>query len=151
MKTTAYPLGRLDDYKFTVVFARYQGAWLLCRHKGRNTWENAGGHIEADECPLDCAKRELHEETGALDFDIWPVCDYWACREPHEEYPTTWANGQVFLAEVRSLGPLPRGSEMAEIRRFDSYPLGDATYPEITREIYPWAASKAVARGLVGQ
>ena len=45
------------------------------------TWETQGGHIEAGEQPLDAAKRELFEESGAVDFDIQPLCDYWAGEE----------------------------------------------------------------------
>lgn len=26
--------------------------------------------------PLDAAKRELYEKSGAIDFDIEPLCDY---------------------------------------------------------------------------
>jgi len=57
-----YPLGELKRYCFTVIFARYGKAgsgWLYARHKDRDTWETAGGHIEKGETPLDCAKREL--------------------------------------------------------------------------------------------
>ena len=38
--------------------------------RSRRTWETAGGHIEKGETTLDCAKRELREETGAEEFYI---------------------------------------------------------------------------------
>ena len=33
------------------------------------------------------AKRELYEESGAVDFEIEPLCDYWAerCRPKKKE------------------------------------------------------------------
>ena len=57
--------GELEKYRYTVIFARHNGKWLYARHKDRDTYETAGGHIEPNETPLDCAKRELYEETGA--------------------------------------------------------------------------------------
>ncbi|MBR0319556.1 MAG: NUDIX domain-containing protein, partial [Clostridia bacterium] len=54
-----------DRLMFSVIFARKDGKWLLCRHRERDTWEFPGGHIEEGETPPDCAQRELFEETGA--------------------------------------------------------------------------------------
>ena len=62
--------GSLARYKYVVMFAQYQGKWLFCRHKQRTTIETAGGHIEPGETPLQAAKRELWEETGAEKFSI---------------------------------------------------------------------------------
>ena len=47
--------------------------WL---NESRNTQEVPGGHREANEDIIDTAKRELFEETGAIDFDISPICIY---------------------------------------------------------------------------
>ena len=122
------PLGTLAPYKYVVVMSEYQGKILLSRHKDRTTWETQGGHIEPGETPLEAARRELYEESGALDFDIRPVFDYWAGDE------TGGASGQVFAARIHTLGPLPR-SEMAEVRAFDRVPP-NVTYPAITPEIF---------------
>ena len=62
--------------KFAVVVSRYDGKWVFCKHKERDTYEVPGGHREADEDILDTAKRELQEETGAVKFSIEPVCVY---------------------------------------------------------------------------
>ena len=142
MKGTVYALGTLKDYKYVVTFARYNGKWIICKHKNRNTWETSGGHIEQGETPLDAAKRELFEETGAIDFEIQSVCDYWACDEPHETENITWSNGQVFLAYVKKLGPL-RESEMEKIDLFDAFPQ-NLTYPDITHELLPQIITRIV-------
>lgn len=63
-------LGKLQQYKFVVVLSRFKGKILLSRHKDRTTWETQGGHIEAGETPLEAAKRELYEESGAIEFEI---------------------------------------------------------------------------------
>ena len=123
-----YPLGEKAPYKYVVVMSKYQGKILLSRHKDRTTWETQGGHIEPGETPMEAARRELYEESGAVDFDIWPVFDYWAGDE------NGGASGQVFAAEIRKLGPMPN-SEMAEVRAFDEVPP-NVTYPAITPEIF---------------
>ena len=68
--------GSLARYKYVVMFAQYQGKWLFCRHKKRSTIETAGGHIEPGETPLQAAKREFWEETGAAKFNIHELFDY---------------------------------------------------------------------------
>ncbi len=118
------PLGALAPYKYVVVCSRYQGQWLLSRHRARTTWETQGGHIEPGETPLQAAKRELYEESGVRDADVYPVCDYHGMRALGHSM------GVVFLAEVHALGELPE-SEMAEIRLFSALPE-QLTYPLVT-------------------
>ncbi|MCL2386475.1 MAG: histidine phosphatase family protein [Defluviitaleaceae bacterium] len=108
-------LGELKAYKYTVIFAQYHGKWLYCRHKNRDVYETAGGHIETSETIQEAAKRELFEETGAIKFDIEPVFDYAV------HLPTRYANGQVFLAKIHELGKMPN-FEMTETRLFDTIP-----------------------------
>ena len=55
-----------DLLSFAVVVARSDGKWVLCKHKGRITYECPGGHREEGEKIEDTARRELYEETGAL-------------------------------------------------------------------------------------
>ena len=73
-----YDCGEVDDIllKFAVIISKYNGQWVLCKHKNRDTYEIPGGHREVGETIDDTAKRELHEETGAIDFSIKPVCVY---------------------------------------------------------------------------
>lgn len=144
MKCRVYETGFLAEYKYVVVFARHQGQWLFCQHKQRQTWEAPGGHVEAGETPLAAARRELFEETGALEFALEPLCDYWAVDEPHETRHITWANGMVFLAEIATLGTLPE-SEMARVQAFAGLPEA-LTYPDIARMLFPLAAAQVAAR-----
>lgn len=62
--------------KFAVIIAKTDGKWVFCKHKERDTYEVPGGHRELDETIVETAKRELMEETGAIDFSIQPVCIY---------------------------------------------------------------------------
>lgn len=122
------PLGTLSPYKYVVICANYEGKWLLSRHKKRDTWETQGGHIEAGETPLDAAKRELYEESGVRDAEIYPVCDYYG----YDDFGH--ANGVVFLAVIGQLGELPE-SEMQEVRLFDELPE-ELTYPQVSPILY---------------
>lgn len=54
--------------KFAVIVAKTENKWFFCKHKERDTYEVPGGHREAGENIFETAKRELREETGAIDF-----------------------------------------------------------------------------------
>jgi 8-oxo-dGTP diphosphatase len=124
LRCLVYPLGTLKEYKYVVVCTRYEGQWLLSRHKKRDTWETQGGHIEQGETPLDAAQRELYEESGVSDAEIIPVCDYYGYDDKGH------SNGVVFLAKVHSLGTLPE-SEMERVQAFAQLPE-NLTYPSVT-------------------
>ena len=128
LRCRIFPAGSLGNYMFTAVCSNYNGKWLLSMHEERDTWETQGGHIEAGEAPLECARRELFEESGVTDADIYPLCDYWGF-DSHGS-----ACGMVFLAVVHSIGKLPE-SEMQEIGLFDSLP-DELTYPRVTPEFF---------------
>jgi 8-oxo-dGTP diphosphatase len=141
MQCRVHPLNSQSNYRYVVVCSRYRGQMLLSRHCRRETWETQGGHIEPGETPLDAARRELYEESGATAFRLWPLCDYWAADE------TSDANGMVFVAEVTELGPLPP-SEMAEVRGFDALPAA-LTYPDITPKL--WGKAQEFLTELPGE
>ena len=125
-----YSIQELCDYRYVVILSRYRGALLLSRHRQRSTWEAQGGHIESGETPLEAAKRELYEESGAVQFTIEPLCDYRAGDG------TSYSNGVVFVADVAELGPMP-DSEMEETQCFLRLPES-LTYPEILPKMYAY-------------
>ena len=127
LQCTLHPLGTLKTYKYVVVCSLYEGKWLLSRHKKRDTWETQGGHIEPGETPLQAAQRELYEESGVRDAEIYPVCDYYGYDS------LSHANGMVFLADIHHLGILPE-SEMKETQLFEKLPE-HLTYPNVTPKL----------------
>ena len=123
-----YPLNTLKNYKYTVICSYYNGKWVLSKHKKRDTYETQGGRIELNETPLECAKRELYEESGIVDATIYPVCDYVGYNH------ISSSNGQVFLTVVHSLDKLPE-SEMSEVKLFERLP-DNLTYPNVSPHLY---------------
>lgn len=47
--------------KFAVIVSKYNGKWVFCKHKQRETLEVPGGHREIGEKIGETAKRELYE------------------------------------------------------------------------------------------
>lgn len=105
-------------FKYAVIVSCYQNKWIYCKHRDRETWEIPGGHREPAERILDTAKRELYEETGALDYKLFPVCAY--CVTSY---------GLLCFADVKTIGSLPP-FEMERIQFFDQEPKM-LTYPDI--------------------
>ncbi|AIQ46734.1 hypothetical protein R70723_13290 [Paenibacillus sp. FSL R7-0273] len=110
--------------KYVVIAVRQGSQWIMARHKDRNTWEFAGGHIDSGEAADAAAARELYEETGAEEFTITPVCIYSVAIEGVPE-----SFGKLYLADVNRFGQLPQ-YEMAEIKDFTEIP-DNLTYPLI--------------------
>lgn len=128
-----------DNLKYAVISAQQGEKWIICRHKERTTWEMPGGHRESGEDVHDTARRELYEETGAVDFSIKPICIYSVTGDDsliHNESPTY---GMLFYARVKTHTDLPSDMEMAEIQFCEELPE-NLTYPQI--QPYLWQKVK---------
>ena len=86
--------------KFAVIIARTGGRWVFCKHRERETYEIPGGHREPGEQITDTARRELYEETGALDYDLCPVGIYSVTSPGSADGEATF--GMLFIADIRS-------------------------------------------------
>lgn len=131
MKVTFYDIGSIKDEKitFVVMVSRYQGKWILVRHQERVTLEVPGGHREPLENLEEAARRELFEETGAIEFELFPVGIYSVSTEEKLSY------GKLYFAEVKTIGQLPE-SEITEIYFERDFPKENLTYPLIQPLLY---------------
>ena len=120
---------QVDDEKlrFAVIITKVNGHWVFCKHRERDTLEIPGGHREPGETILETAKRELYEETGAVDFRIRPVCVYSVTAPWNFNGQETF--GMLFYAEVKTFEP-DLHSEIERIVIQDKLPVS-WTYPDI--------------------
>ena len=127
--------------KFAVILARHAGQWVFCKHRERDTLEVPGGHREPGEAIVDTARRELYEETGALDYDIRPVCVY-SVTAP-EYFGGEETLGMLYFAEIRAF-EAELHSEIEQIILTEDLPE-NWTYPETQ----PRLLDEARRRGLI--
>ena len=128
MNIQFYDINDSNKPNVVVIYAKYNDKIVMCKHKKRETWEIPGGHIEKDEIPELAAKRELYEETGAIEFDLMPVCKY------SFEINGNTIFSIMYKAEITKMENLPN-FEIKQVNFFEKMP-NNVTYPEIYAEIF---------------
>ena len=141
INVTTSDISEIHAHQYVVILASTTKGWIFVRNKQRTTWELPGGHIEPNETVIDAAKRELFEETGALQFNLTGLFDY------SVETDVAKSSGRVFIAKEITLGPLP-DSEIAEISFFKNLPE-NLTYPLIQPILFEKAVNLAIQKGLI--
>jgi 8-oxo-dGTP diphosphatase len=112
------------DLTYSVIAAKYGKKWIFVRHNERDTWEIPGGHIDGEETSEEAARRELMEETGAIEFNLECVATYSVSKNDRTGF------GRLYFAEIIRMGPIPDISEIAEVKAMDHLP-DELTYPDI--------------------
>lgn len=142
-----YEQAEIDDalLAFAVIIARSEDKWVFCRHRERETWEAPGGHREPGETILETAERELHEETGAIDFHMTPVCVYSVKgKNAVNETDQSESFGMLFVADIYAFEK-ELHSEIQEVLL--SPDLADNwTYPHIQPKLLAEAARRGYLR-----
>lgn len=135
----------VDDslLKFAVIIAKSDGKWVFCKHRDRDTYEVPGGHRETGETILETAKRELKEETGAVEFNINQICVYSVKGKTRvNEQLDDESFGMLYYADVASFEELH--SEIETILITDKL-VDNRTYPLIQ----PKLIEEAHKRGFI--
>lgn len=132
----------VDDelLKFAVIIAKTNGKWVFCKHRERDTYEVPGGHREKGEDILTTAKRELREETGAVDFTIKPICVYSVKGKIRiNKSVDDESFGMLFLADIVSFEEIH--SEIERILITDDL-VDNWTYPLIQPKLLEEARNR---------
>ncbi len=134
----------IDDtlLKFAVIIAKTNGRWVLCKHKERNTYEVPGGHREKNETILETARRELNEETGAVDFSLIPICVYSVKGKTRvNEKIGDETFGMLYYADIKSFEEIH--SEIEKIIITDNLDV-NWTYPLIQPKLIDEARRRGI-------
>ncbi len=129
LKVRVYETAEDRLLKFAVIVSKHNGKWVFCKHKERDTYEIPGGHREPGETIEEAARRELAEETGALQFSIVPVCVYSVTGKNRVNQTGEETFGMLFAADILAFAD-ELHSEMEGISLFEEFPTA-WTYPEI--------------------
>lgn len=127
MNIQFYDINDSNKPNVVVIYAKYNDRIVMCKHEKRETWEIPGGHIEKDESAELAAKRELYEETGAIEFNLMPVCKYSFEMDGNNIFSI------MYKAEINKMVNLPN-FEIKQVNFFEKIP-DNVTYPEIYAEI----------------
>ena len=129
--------------RFAVIISKTNGKWVFCKHKERDTYEVPGGHRELGESIIDTAKRELAEETGAIEFDIKPICVYSVIGKTRVNENGDESFGMLYFANIETFESVLH-SEMEKVELFNELPM-EWTYPLIQ----PKLIEEAKRRGTI--
>lgn len=129
--------------RFAVIISKTDGKWVFCKHRERDTLEVPGGRREPGETIPETARRELREETGAIDFSLRPVCVYSVRGKNNiNKHDDAISYGMLYVSEIFSFGEI--NSEIERIVISEELPQ-NWTYPQIQ----PKLMAEAARRGLL--
>ncbi|CEO06781.1 hypothetical protein [Paraclostridium sordellii] len=60
-----------NDLLFAVIVSRFQGKWILAKHKDRETWEIPGGHREKGEDINILHQENYKRKQGQKSLDLY--------------------------------------------------------------------------------
>lgn len=127
--------------QFAVIIAKTNGKWVFCKHRERDTYEVPGGRREAGETILETAKRELHEETGAIDFTIEPAGIYSVKgKTGHSQNEDDEKFGMLFVADIVAF-EAELHSEIEKVLISDQL-VENWTYPDIQPKLLEWVEQR---------
>lgn len=92
-----------------------EGNYLICYNRSRQQWELPAGKREDGETPMECAKRELYEETGQLVIDM----EFKGLAMVRNKSYSLIKYNPIYFTSIKSLQPFRENSETTDIRLWD--------------------------------
>ena len=121
--------------KFAVIITKSNEKWVFCKHRDRDSLEIPGGHRELAENIDTTAKRELYEETGAVDYKIKPVCCYSVTGNiSRTNFVSEKSFGKLYFADVSAFEE-KLYNEIEEIVFSDKPSVDNWTYPVLQPQL----------------
>ncbi len=102
-----------NEIKFVILLAKYNDKLVIIKNTKRGGWEIPGGNREQGESVEAAARRELYEETGAIQSEL----------EPFGIIQWNGSYGMVFYAAITQLTDL-LDYEIEEVKFVDQLPAG---------------------------
>lgn len=124
-----YKFKKNDYHKYAIIISKYKGKYIFVKHRKRTTWEIPGGKREKNETILEAAKRELFEETSAIDFEIKEICDYSVTSDNN-----VTKYGRLYYAKIKTLKEKLE-FEIEKIELLENLPK-ELTYPNIQPKLF---------------
>ncbi len=122
-------------FRFAVIVSRADEKWVFCKHKERTTLECPGGHRDPGEGIEDTARRELYEETGALEYTLHRITPY-SVTDMTGRRPQSY--GMLYYADITRFGEMP-DYEMEKIVLLNTAPER-WTHPVVQPVLVAYAA-----------
>lgn len=94
-----------------IIAARYADHWVLIYNQKRNAWEIPGGGILPGETPLECAVRELCEESSQIAGEV-----YFRGRFLIRLADGSYEYGMLYQTELEDLYPFTVNEETTQLR-----------------------------------
>lgn len=116
---------------FVIIGARYKGKWVFIKHKHRKGYELPAGHIDEEEHPDSAARRELAEETGALEYELECISAYTVSDDGEMRA------GRLYYAEIEKLGQQIDEDEIDDVILSDSLP-SQLTFPYVQGMLFDY-------------
>ncbi|RSD25540.1 NUDIX domain-containing protein [Mesobacillus subterraneus] len=91
------------------------GKYLLCYNSLRKQWELPAGKREKGETPLECAKRELYEETGKISLNL----HFMGLLKVKNLLSGTFKYNPIYYSRVNFLEPFHENNETTKILLWD--------------------------------